>query len=370
MSDIPTPKLFKPFILGMITLEHRVVMAPLTRLRSDQPGDIPGDLMAEYYAQRTSLGGFIVTESTEITAEASAYEGAPGIYTEAQMAGWRKVTDAIHANGGYVFLQLWHPGRVSHPDLTGAAPVSASATESTDILVFTNKGPLPAPRSRALEIDELPGIVNLYREAAVKARMAGFDGVEVLAAGGYLLDQFLQNGTNLRTDGYGGSVENRARLLVEVVEAVTEIFRPNRVAVRLSPSGIFNGISDSNPQVAFDYVAAVLNRFGLAYLHIIEPRVKGGQTLHADHPPVAAARLRKIFKGPIMAAGGFDREGAIKIVENGDADLVAFGRQFISNPDLPERLRLGLPLNPYDRATFYSAGPEGYIDYPSRNSSQ
>jgi len=369
VSNTKAPKLFSSLILGTIRLRHRVVMAPLTRLRSDQPGDVPGDLMAEYYAQRASPGGLIVTESTEITPEASAYEGAPGLYTEAQTAGWRKVTDAIHRKEGYVFLQLWHSGRVSHPDLTGVAPVSASATESADILVFTNKGPLPAPRSRALEIDEIPEIVNLYREAALRARIAGFDGVEVLAAGGYLLDQFLQNGTNLRTDAYGGTVENRARLLLEVVEAVTEIFSSDRVAVRLSPSGIFNGISDSNPQAIFDHVAVVLNRFGLAYLHIIEPRVKGGQTLHADHPPIAAAGLRKIFNRPIIAAGGFDREGAIKIVENGDADLVAFGRQFISNPDLPERLRRGIPLNPYNRETFYSPGPEGYIDYPSYRSS-
>jgi N-ethylmaleimide reductase len=369
VSSTKTPKLFTPLILGTMRLRHRVVMAPLTRLRSEQPGDIPGDLMAEYYAQRASPGGLIVIESTEITPEASAYEGAPGIYTEAQMVGWRKVADAIHKNEGYVFLQLWHPGRVSHPALTGVAPVSSSATESTDILVFTNKGPLPAPKSRAVKIDEIPGIVNLYREAALKAREAGFDGAEVLAAGGYLLDQFLQNGTNLRTDAYGGSVENRARLLLEVVETVTKIFSSDRAAVRLSPSGIFNGVSDSNPQLIFDHVALALNRFGLAYLHIIEPRVKGGQTLHTDHPPIAAAGLRKIFKGPIIAAGGFDREGAIKIVENGDADLVAFGRQFISNPDLPERLRLGIPLNAYNRETFYSPGPEGYIDYPSHSSS-
>src|ERR1700761_5002917 len=234
-----------------MTLRHRVVMAPLTRLRSDQAGDVPGDLMAEYYGQRASPGGLIVTESTEITAEASAYEGAPGIYTEAQMTGWRQVVGGIQRKGGYVFLQLWHSGRVSHPDLTGVAPVSASATESTDILVFTNSGPVSAPRSRPLEMDEIPGIVNLYREAALKARMAGFDGVEVLAAGGYLLDQFLQNGTNLRTDAYGGSVENR-RLLLEVIEAVIEIFSPDRVAVRLSPSGIFNGISDSNPDAIFN----------------------------------------------------------------------------------------------------------------------
>ncbi|HEY3900237.1 MAG TPA: alkene reductase [Chthoniobacter sp.] len=356
--------MFTPFLLGNIPLQHRVVMAPLTRLRSEQPGDVPGELMAHYYEQRSSQGGLIITESAEITPEASAYEGAPGIYTDAQVAGWRKVTEAIHRKGSYVFLQLWHPGRVSHPDLTGVIPVSASATESSEILIYTNKGPVPAPPCRALEIHELPGIVHLYRLAAMKARFAGFDGVEILAAGGYLLDQFLQNGTNLRADAYGGSVENRSRLLLEVVEAVIEVFDPNRVSVRLSPGGIFNGISDSAPELIFDYVANALNRFGSAYLHVIEPRVKGGQTIHDGQPPIAASRLRKIFNGPMIAAGGFDRVGAQEILEKGIVDLVAFGRHFIANPDLPERLRLGIPLNPYNRSTFYSPGPEGYIDYP------
>jgi N-ethylmaleimide reductase len=363
-NSILTSRMFTPFMLGTIPLQHRVVMAPLTRLRSEQPGDVPGDLMAHYYEQRTSQGGLIITESAEITPEASAYEGAPGIYTGAQVNGWRKVTEVIHRKGGFVFLQLWHSGRVSHPDLTGVIPVSASATESSDILIYTNKGPVPAPPCRALEVHELPGIVHLYRLAAMKARSAGFDGVEILAAGGYLLDQFLQNGTNLRTDAYGGSVDNRSRLLLEVVEAVTEVFTPNRIGVRLSPSGIFNGISDSAPELIFDYVAGALNRFGLAYLHVIEPRVKGGQTLHDGHPPIAAARLRKIFKGPMIAAGGFDRVGALEVLNKGEVDLVAFGRHFIANPDLPERLRLGIPLHPYNRSTFYSPGPEGYIDYP------
>jgi N-ethylmaleimide reductase len=274
MNGVTTPKMFTPFTLGPIPLQHRVVMAPLTRLRSEQPGNIPGPLMAQYYEQRSSPGGLIITESAEITPEASAYEGAPGIYSEAQVAGWRKVTEAIHRKGGSVFLQLWHSGRVSHPDLTGVAPVSASATESSDILVFTKNGLLPAPRSRALETHELPGIVNLYRAAAARALLAGFDGVEVLAAGGYLLDQFLQDGTNRRTDAFGGSVENRSRLL-------------------------------------------------------------------------------------------FDREGAMEILDKGDVDLVAFGRHFIANPDLVERFRLGIPLNPYDRSTFYSSGPKGYLDYPA-----
>jgi N-ethylmaleimide reductase len=363
MNSITEHKIFSPFTIGPASLQHRVVMAPLTRLRSEQPGDVPGPLMAQYYEQRATPDGLIITESAEITPEASAYEGAPGIHSEAQVDGWRKVTEAIHRKGGFVFLQLWHPGRVSHPDLTGVTPVSASATESSEILVYTRNGPAPAPRSRALKTEELPGIVELYRTATIRALAAGFDGVEVLAAGGYLLDQFLQNGTNLRTDAYGGSVENRARLLVEVVEAVTELFSPDRVALRLSPSGVFNGISDSNPAVIFDYVAGTLNRFGLAYLHVIEPRVKGGETVREGHPPVAAARLRKIFDGPMIAAGGFDREGAMEILDKGGVDLVAFGRHFIANPDLVERFRLGLPLNRYDRSTFYTPGPSGYIDY-------
>jgi len=225
MNSITEHKMFTPFTIGPVPLQHRLVMAPRTRLRSEQPGDAPGPLMAQYYEQRASPGGLIITESAEITPEASAYEGAPGIYSEAQVTGWRKVTDAIHRKGGFVFLQLWHPGRVSHPDLTGVTPISASATESSDILVYTRHGPLPAPRSRALQAEELPGIVDLYRTATIRALAAGFDGIEVLAAGGYLLDQFLQNGTNLRTDAYGGSVENRARLLLEVVETVTEICR-------------------------------------------------------------------------------------------------------------------------------------------------
>ena len=357
--------MFTPFLLGALLLQHRVVMAPLTRLRSEQPGDVPGELMARYYAQRSTPGGLIITESVEITPEASAYEGAPGIYTEAQVAGWSKVTEAIHQRGGFVFLQLWHPGRVSHPDLAGVAPVSASATQSSDVLVFTKSGPVPAPPARALELHEIPGIVGLYRQGAMRAWSAGFDGVEILAGGGYLLDQFLQDGTNQRADAYGGPVENRSLLLLEVVEAVTAVVAPNRVGVRLSPGGTFNGMSDRAPNLIFDHVAGALNRFGLAYLHIIEPRVKGGQTLHAGHPPAAAARLRNIFRGPLIAAGGFDAEGAADIIGKGEADLVAFGRHFIANPDLVERLRQKLPLNPYDRSTFYSPGPEGYIDYPS-----
>jgi N-ethylmaleimide reductase len=359
------PALFTPVRLGAIELAHRVVMAPLTRLRSAPPNDIPGPLMAEYYGQRASAGGLIVTESAEITPDASAYEGAPGIYTDAQVAGWRGVVDAVHARGGRIVLQLWHPGRVSHTSLTaGVVPVGASAIPTDEVHVFTASGSLPATSNRALSVEELPGIVDLYRRAAKRAKEAGFDGAEILAAGGYLLDQFLQNGTNRRTDRYGGSVENRARLLLEVTAAVANVWPADRVGVRISPSGTFNGISDSDPESIFDHVAEALDRFGLAYLHVIEPRVRGGTTVDAGRPPVAAARLRRIFSGPVIAAGGFDPAGAAAIVARGDADMVAFGRHFIANPDLPARIARGLPLNPYDRATFYTGGARGYTDYP------
>jgi len=268
--------LFAPIWLGAIELAHRVVMAPLTRLRSMQPGDIPGSLMAEYYGQRASDGGLIVTESAEITPDASAYEGAPGIYTDVQVGGWRGVVDAVHARGGRIVLQLWHSGRVSHMKLSaGVVPVGASAIPSDEVQVFTANGILPATPNRALSADELPGIVDLYHRAAERAKIAGFDGAEILAAGGYLLDQFLQNGTNRRTDRYGGTVENRARLLIEVTSAVAEVWGADRVGVRISPSGTFNGISDSEPESIFDHVAGALGQFGLAYLHVIEPRVRG-----------------------------------------------------------------------------------------------
>jgi N-ethylmaleimide reductase len=315
-------------------------MAPLTRLRSEEPGDVPSDLMREYYCQRASRGGLIVSEGTTVSITGRGYLGAPGIYSDEQVGGWKKVTDAVHMNGGYIFVQLWHVGRVSHVDMTdGATPVGPSVVPFEGV-AFTANGWVSTSPNRALEIEEIPGIIEEFRGGAERAKTAGFDGFEIHSGNGYLLDQFLQDGSNKRTDAYGGSLENRSRLLLEITSAVASVWGSDRVGVRLSPNTKFNSMSDSNPDALFGYVAQQLDRFGLAYLHLIEPRVKGIETIREGSPPVAAAQLRKIFKGPIMAAGGFEPETAKEIVEKGDADLVAFGRHFIANPDLPERIKL------------------------------
>lgn len=346
-------------------LSHRVVMAPLTRMRSNQPGDIPGDLMVEYYTQRVSEGGLIITEATTVDITGRGYLGAPGIYSDAQVTGWKRITDAVHAKGGRIILQLWHVGRASHVEMTGGvAPVSASALPFEGGLAFTSNGWVPVSPNRALETAEIPGIIEQYRSSAERARTAGFDGVEIHAANGYLLDQFLQDNANQRTDIYGGSLENRARLLLEVTQAVVSVWGAGRVAVRLGPASQFNGMADSNPTETFGYVAKQLNHLDLAYLHLIEPRINGNEALANDLPPVAAAQLRKVFRGSIIAAGGFEPDTAEELLERGDADLVAFGRHFISNPDLPKRIKLGLLLNAHDRATFYGGNARGYTDYP------
>jgi N-ethylmaleimide reductase len=357
-------KLFSPIQLGPLTLPHRVVMAPLTRLRSEQPGDIPGDLMAEMYGQRATDKGLLITEATTVSIQGRGYLGAPGIYTDEQVTGWRKVTDAVHAKGGRIFLQLWHVGRQSHVDMTnGQTPVAPSVVPYEQV-VITADGWVPVSPHRALEITEIPGIIEEFRQGAIRAKTAGFDGVELHAANGYLLDQFLQDGTNKRTDAYGGSIENRARLLLEVTAAVTSVWGTGRVGVRIGPSGTWASMHDSNPEVTFGYVAKTLNDYGLAYLHIIEPRIVGGEAPVEGKPPVAAVQLRKIYKGTILAAGGFEPDGAKEIVEQGDADMVVFGRHFAANPDLPSRIQLGLPLNAYDRETFWGGDHRGYTDYP------
>jgi N-ethylmaleimide reductase len=356
-------KLYTPIKLGAVELAHRVVAAPLTRLRSEQPGDIPGQLMATHYGQRASKGGLQIAEATTVSVVGRGYLGAPGIYSDAQVEGWRKVTDAVHAKGGKIFLQLWHVGRQSHVEMTGGvAPVAPSAVPFEQV-VFIKEGWVPVSPARALETDEIADIVEQFRAGAQRAKAAGFDGVEIHGANGYLLDQFLQDGSNKRTDRYGGSIENRARLLLEVVEAVTSVWGGDRVGVRVGPSGSWAGMSDSNPAALFGYVAEQLNAFGLAYLHVIEPRIVGAEAPVEGLAPVAAAQLRKAFKGPIIAAGGFEREGAQAIVEQGDADLVAFGRHFSANPDLVERLKRNLPLNPYDRDTFWGGDHRGYTDF-------
>ena len=364
-------QLFTPVKIGSLQLSHRVVMAPLTRLRAEA-GDIPGDIMAEYYGQRASEGGFIIAEATTVATTGRGYMNAPGIYSDEQVAGWRKVTDAVHQKGGHIYLQLWHVGRTGHADLmNGETPISASVTPYKG-LAYTPSGWVPVTPNRAVMIEEIPAVIEAFRQSAERAKQAGFDGVELHAANGYLLDQFLQDGSNQRTDDYGGSVENRARLLLEVVEAVTSVWGGQQVGVRIAPSGQWNGMHDSNPEETFGYVAKAMNRFDLAYLHIVEPRIIGSEAIEAGRPPVASAALRKLFHGTILAAGGFEKEDAELIVEKGDADLVVFGRHFISNPDLPERLRLNAPLNDYDRNSFYYdekafSGNKvlGYTDYPA-----
>ena len=363
-------KLFTPISIGTLRLTHRVVMAPLTRSRADLPGDVPNDLMLEYFTQRASSGGLIVGEATTISRSARGWLGAPGLYSETQVEGWKKITAAIHAKKGFIFAQLWHTGRSSHISVTGGPqPVSSSVNpdywSDPDKLTSTPDGWVQPSPHRALELAEIPGIVDDYRKAAERAKQADFDGVELHAANGYLIDQFLQNGCNKRIDAYGGSIENRARLLLEVVEALTSVWGADRVGVRIGPDGRWNGMSDSDAKSLFTYVAKHLNRFSLAYLHIIEPRVKGNVVVAEGQGPIAAEYLSTIFTGKIVAAGGFEPDTAEAIVANGDADLVAFGRHFVSNPDLPVRIKQGLPLTDYDRNTFYTFDARGYIDYPS-----
>jgi N-ethylmaleimide reductase len=356
-------KLFSPIRIGAIDLSHRVVLAPLTRMRADVPGNVPNDLMATYYGQRASRGGLMVTEATFISPTGNGGYASPGIVTEAQVKGWRKVVDAVHAKGAKILLQLWHVGRQSHVDLqpNGQAPVAPSAIQA-EVRALLASGPATGSMPRAIELSEIPGLVGEYRRAAQRAKDAGFDGIEVHGANGYLIDQFLQDNSNRRTDAYGGPVENRTRFLLEVVEAVKAVWGGDRVGVRIGPSNKFGGMGDSAPDVTFPYVARALARFGLAYLHVIEPRVTGNVS-DDDKSPVAAGLLRPLFSGPVIAAGGFDAAGAQAILEKGEADLVAFGRHFLANPDLPERLRRNLPLNPYDRATFYYGAEKGYADY-------
>ena len=359
--------LFTPVELGAIALKHRVVMAPLTRSRSVQPGDIPGALMEEYYTQRASDGGLIITEATSISISGRGWYGAPGLYTDEQVEGWKKVVSAVHAKGGKIISQLWHTGRSSNVETTGGAtPVSASVDPSYwegEHLVSAPSGWVKPSPHRALETAEIAGIIEDYRKAAERASAAGFDGVELHGANGYLPAQFLQDGSNKRTDEYGGSIENRSRFLLEIVEALVSVWGGDRVGVRIAPSGTWNDMSDSNPEALYSYLAEQLNRFELAYLHVLEPRVKGNVVIAEGQAPVASRMLRKIFKGKILAAGGFEPETAEEVVEQGDADGVVFGRHFVSNPDLPKRIELGLPLTPYDRNTFYTFDAKGYTDY-------
>ncbi len=365
-----TNVLFSPVQLGRLFLKHRVVMAPLTRSRSVQPDSIPGELMHEYYNQRASDGGFIITEATNISVSSRGWLGSPGLFTDDQVAGWKPIVSGVHARGGHMFAQLWHTGRSSHLAVTGGVtPVSASVDpayrEDPSHLVSIPGGWVQPSPHRALTIPEISGIVRDYRRAAERAMDAGFEGVEVHGANGYLVDQFLQDGSNKRTDEYGGSIQNRTRFLSEIVSALTAVWGAGRVAVRIAPGGTWNGMSDSDPKALFSYVADHLNQFDLAYLHLVEPRIRGSELIHAGQGAVAAEQLREIFRGKLIAAGGFEPDTAEAVVGRGTLDAVAFGRHFIANPDLPRRIREGLPLAPHNRSTFYTFDAKGYTDYPA-----
>ncbi len=354
--------LFDPIRVGEIDLANRIVMAPLTRNRADPETDAVTDLTVEYYVQRASAG-LIVTEATQISPQGKGYAWTPGIYSDAQVAAWRKVTDAVHAAGGKIVAQLWHVGRISHTSLQpeGAAPVGPS-TKVAKSKTFDGSTFVPTSTPRALDISEIPGIVADYGRAARNAREAGFDGVELHAANGYLIDQFLKDGVNDRTDAYGGSFENRSRLLVEVLEAITAELPAGRVGVRISPFSAANDATDSDPVALAKHTVERIAPFGLAYLHMIEGQTGGPRDL-----PEGAdlGQLRRAFGGIYMANNSYDREMALEAIESGGADLVAFGKPFISNPDLVERLRLNAPLNELHRETLYGGGAKGYVDYPT-----
>lgn len=355
MSD-----LFSSFAAGALSLPNRVVMAPLTRSRAGSAG-IQGALNATYYRQRATAG-LIIAEATQISRQGQGYAWTPGIHDAAQVAGWKQVTDAVHQAGGRIVLQLWHVGRISHPSLQPDAglPVAPSAIKPEG-QAFTENGFQPFVTPRALETAELAGIVADYAKAAANARDAGFDGVEIHGANGYLIDQFLRDGTNHRSDAYGGSIENRSRLLMEVTQAVTGVLGGDRVGLRISPVSPANDIADSAPQALFEHVVGALSGFNLAYLHVVEGATGGAR----DIAPFDYAALRRAFSGAYIANNGYDLAMAQAAIAEGRADLVAFGRPYIANPDLVERLRGGAALATVDRATLYGGGAAGYTDYPS-----
>ncbi|MBX5046310.1 alkene reductase [Rhizobium lentis] len=367
-------KLFEPTKVGDISVKNRIVMAPLTRNRS--PGAIPNDLNVEYYRQRAT-SGLIITEATPITHQGQGYANVPGLYTKEALDGWKRVTDAVHAAGGKIVVQMWHVGRISHTTLQpdGGKPVSSTnrAAKSKTYLVNPDGSGSFADTSepRALETAEIPGIVEDYRKAARAAIDAGFDGVEIHGANGYLLDQFMRDGINDRTDKYGGSIENRARLTFEVVNAVVKEIGAGRTAIRISPVTPSNDSYDSNPQTTFTYVVARLAKYDLAYIHVVEGQTGGDRDYkQGDNPSFDYEALRQAYekaggKASWMVNNGYDRDLAIDAAESGRADLVAFGKPFIANPDLVERLAKNLPLNTPDQSTFYGGSAKGYIDYPT-----
>ena len=360
-KDSSLEKLFQPLNLGAIALKNRIIMAPLTRGRSGV-SRIPNDLMAEYYSQRASAG-LIITEATQISQQGAGWDQSPGIHTPEQVAGWQKITEAVHQRGGKIVLQLWHTG-ASHPDFQpgGALPVGPSAIAPQGE-VHTPKGKKPYVTPRALTRSEIPGVIQQYATATRKAKEAGFDGVEVHGANGYLIDQFLRDCSNQRTDAYGGSIENRARFLLEATEAAVKEWSSDHVGVRLSPYNPFNDMKDSDPIATFTHAAAALSQFNLAYLHIMEPLP--GHFFGVEGVERAAPHMQREFKGPIILNGGYDAKTGATAIENGEGEAIAYGIPFIANPDLVERFKQGASLNQANPATFYTHDEEGYLDYPS-----
>ncbi|MDZ4367766.1 MAG: alkene reductase [Afipia sp.] len=353
-------KLFDPYKLGAVTLTNRAVMAPLTRNRA-VAGFVPNPLAIEYYGQRASAG-LLITEASQVSQQGQGYQDTPGIYSKEQVAGWRKITDRVHERGGHIYIQLWHVGRISHTTLqaNGGAPVAPSAVRAKG-KTFVGGTFADVSEPRALDLGEIPGIIENFKRASANALEAGFDGVEIHGANGYLLDQFAKDGANKRTDAYGGSIENRARLMLEVSKAVAAEAGADRTGIRISPVTPANDISDSNPQPLFDHIVDQLNALKLVYIHVIEGATGGPR----DIAPFDYDSLRKRFSGAYIANNGYDFRLATEVLEKNKADLIAFGKPFISNPDLVERLKLGAPLNDFDKATFYGGDAKGYTDYPA-----
>lgn len=350
--------LFTPLKLGALEVPNRIFMAPLTRCRADT-GHVPTPIMAEYYAQRADAG-LLIAEATMILPGTSAFWREPGVHSPEQVVGWKKVTDAVHARGGHIFLQIWHPGRATHPLVNGGHEVVApSALAITNDVINTVEGKKDYPVPRELRDDELPAIVAAFAQAAKNAKEAGFDGVEIHGANGYLLDEFIRDGSNKRTGPYGGPIENRARLLLDVVEAVIKAWSADRVGVRISPLNSYNDMRDSDPVATYRYIAEKLNPLGLAYLHLMEADLLGIQK--AEITPA----IRKAFTGPLIGNMGHTPDSAASAITGGSLDAVAFGRSFISNPDLVHRIKADATLSEADPATFYSPGPKGYTDYPA-----
>jgi len=355
------PSLFDPIKLGEINAPNRVLMAPLTRGRATRE-HVPTELMATYYAQRAGAG-LIITEATGISRQGLGWPYAPGLWTKEQVEAWKPVTAAVRGGGGRIFAQLWHMGRLVHPGfLGGEAPVSASAT-TAPYKAHTYEGRQPYGEARALRLDEIPDLIGDYAEAAAKAIKAGFDGVQIHGANGYLLDQFLRDGGNLRDDDYGGPVDNRVRLLRQVTQAVADTIGAGRTAVRLSPNGDSQGINDSDPLATFTAAAAALSEIGIAFLELREPGLEG--TFGKAEVAPVHPHIRKAFAGPLVLNSDYRLETAQAALDAGEADAITFGRTFLANPDLIDRLRIDAPLNPDDMATWYSQGAEGYVDYPA-----